>query len=55
MLVGKEVKFVVEHTNKSSNRDYGSVWVATDGRNVTDLLLNKGLVEVRQAGARPSE
>jgi staphylococcal nuclease domain-containing protein 1 len=55
ILVGKEVRFVVEHANKASNREYGSIWVAADGRNVTDLLLNEGVVEVRQAGVRPSE
>ena len=55
MLVGKEVRFVVDHANKASNREYGSIWLAADGRNVTDLLLNEGLVEVRQAGVRPSE
>ena len=53
MLVGKEVKFTVEH--KATNREYGTIWIAADGSNVTDVMLNEGLVEVRQAGARPSE
>ena len=51
--MGKEVKFVVEH--KTANREYGNVWLAADGHNVIDLMLNEGLVEVRQVGARPSE
>ena len=55
LLVGKEVKFVVEYKVPNSGREYGSVWVASDGQNVTDKLLNEGLVEVRQVGARPSE
>ncbi|CAI7990392.1 Staphylococcal nuclease domain-containing protein 1 [Geodia barretti] len=53
LLVGKEVKFVVEH--KATNREYGTIWVAANGCNVADQLLNEGLVEVRQAGARPSD
>ena len=53
LLIGKEVKFTVEH--KTTNREYGTIWTASDGRNVADLLLSEGLVEVRQAGARPSE
>ena len=53
MLVGKEVRFVVEH--KAPSREYGSIWLGADGDNVTDIMLNEGLVEVRQAGARPSE
>ena len=44
---------MVEH--KTTNREYSSVWVAADGCNVADLMLNEGLVEVRQAGVRPSE
>lgn len=55
LLVGKEVKFVVDYKAPNSGREYGFVWVASDGQNVTDMLLNEGLVEVRQAGARPSE
>ena len=46
---------MVDHANKASNREYGSIWLAADGCNVTDLLLNEGLLEVRQAGVRPSE
>ena len=53
LVVGKEVKFVVEH--KTTNREYGVVWVAADGCNLADETLKEGLVEVRQAGARPSE
>lgn len=53
MLVGKEVKFTVEH--KTPNREYGTVWVASSGVNVTDVMLSEGLVEVRQAGAKASE
>ena len=47
------MKFDVEH--KAANREYGTIWVAANGCNVADQLLNEGLVEVRQAGARPSE
>ena len=54
MLVGKDIHFVVDYKVPNSGREYGSVWLS-DGRNVTDVLLSEGLVEVRQAGARPSE
>ena len=54
MLVGKEIHFVVDYKVPSSGREYGSIWLS-DGRNVTDVLLSEGLVEVRQAGARPTE
>lgn len=53
MLVGKEIKFVVEH--KAPSREYGTIWTASDGRNLADVMLSEGLVEVRQAGARPSD
>ena len=53
MLVGKEIKFVVEH--KAPSREYGTIWTPSDGRNLADVMLSEGLVEVRQAGARPSE
>ena len=55
LLVGKEVKFVVEYKPATGSREYGCVWISSDGRNVTDLMLSEGLVEVRQAGVRPSE
>ena len=41
----------------SSGWEYGSIWVNVGGepKNVTDMLVSDGLVEVRQAGIKQTE
>lgn len=56
LLGGKEVMFDVQHT-PSSGWEYGTIWVNVGGepKNVTDMLVSEGLVEVRQAGIKQTE
>ncbi|XP_019633158.1 PREDICTED: staphylococcal nuclease domain-containing protein 1-like [Branchiostoma belcheri] len=58
MVVGKEVCFTVEYKVPGTGREYGCLYVGKDpqsGKNVTEALVNEGLVEVRRGGIKPSD
>ncbi|XP_064490231.1 staphylococcal nuclease domain-containing protein 1-like [Ornithodoros turicata] len=56
-LVGKEVAFAVEYKVPSTSREYGVVYLGKDstGENVTESLVEAGLVEVRRSGGNKGE
>ncbi|CAH1250586.1 staphylococcal nuclease domain-containing protein 1-like [Branchiostoma lanceolatum] len=58
MVVGKEICFTVEYKVPGTGREYGCLYVGKDpqtGKNVTEALVNEGLVEVRRGGIKPSD
>ncbi|KAK3585672.1 hypothetical protein CHS0354_020238 [Potamilus streckersoni] len=56
-LVGKEVAFTVEYKAPGSGREYGVVYLGKDttGENMTEAIVNEGLVEVRRMGLRADD
>jgi len=53
-LVGKEVCFTVEYKTPGTGREYGCVYNGkdTEAENMTEKLIEAGLVEVRRQGLR---
>jgi staphylococcal nuclease domain-containing protein 1 len=56
LLIGKEIQFVVDHKTPAG-REYGVIWINKGGDkvNVIEMIVNEGLVEVRQSNVKPSE
>lgn len=56
-LIGREVTFTVEYTVPGTNREYGCIYLGTDGNkeNMTECLISEGLVEVRRGGLKPTD
>ena len=52
LLIGKEVKFAVEHKVPASGREYGTIWTKVNGeeKSVNELVVSEGWAEVRQGG-----
>ena len=52
------MQFAVEY-KVDSGREYGTVWMSLPGstelKNISELLVSEGLVQVRQGNSRPSE
>lgn len=49
LLVGKEVTFVPEYTIPTTQREYGSIYLAT-GESVAELGVKAGWLKVREGG-----
>jgi staphylococcal nuclease domain-containing protein 1 len=49
LVVGKRVSFDINHVAEKSGREYGKVH--TDGKNVAELMIEKGLVRVLEGKA----
>ncbi|KAG1640187.1 hypothetical protein G6F44_007079 [Rhizopus delemar] len=54
LLVGKEVSFVPEYTVPTTQREYGSIYLA-NGDNVQELAVKAGWLKVREGGKNMTE
>ncbi|KAI7901007.1 uncharacterized protein BX663DRAFT_515989 [Cokeromyces recurvatus] len=54
LVVGKEVSFVPEYTVPTTQREYGSLFLA-NGDNVAELAVKSGWLKVRESGKALSE
>ncbi|XP_041351228.1 staphylococcal nuclease domain-containing protein 1-like [Gigantopelta aegis] len=56
-LIGREVVFTVEYKAPGTGREYGCVYLGKDmsGENMTEMMINTGLVEVRRGGLKTDD
>jgi len=54
LLVGKEVSFVSDYTIPTTQREYGSIFLA-NGDNVAELGVKAGWLKVREGGKTTRE
>jgi len=56
-LIGREVCFQIEYKTPAAGREYGFIYVGKDasGENVTETMINEGLVEVRRGGVKAAD